>query len=106
MFFIVVFISPTATLTKSLKDTILILRKKRLFIVEQKNYPEVNECYLDRSRGMLKVRMVGYQNKVVCSVVVEDTLGNIKSLNINHWQNMQLIPCCKTSNNIRRTSEW
>jgi len=104
--FSIVFIQKTATLNffKLVSHYSEFVLKQRLIIVDEKLTPEVNGCYLDMHRRMFKVRMLCYLNKNVSSVMIEDTNGNIKSLNIKSWQNMKLIPCCKTSSEIRHIS--
>ena len=67
-------------------------------------YPVVNGCYLDMNSEMFKVRMLGYLGKDVNSIIIEDTSGNVKSLNLNSWKNMHLIPCCVSSPTLQKQS--
>lgn len=67
--------------------------------------PIINGCYLDQSSTMFKVRMLEYYGKDIKEVIIEDTNGNIKSMNIKNWQNLKLIPCCySSSDNLPLTS--
>ena len=70
----------------------------------EKLLPEVNGCYLDIHQKMFKVRMLEYLDKKINRVIVEDTSGNFKSIDMENWQNLNPIPCCKSSNKIRQIS--
>lgn len=56
--------------------------------------PIINGCYLDTNNEMFKVRMVSYYGKNIKEIVIEDTYGNIRSMDISNWRNLRLIPCC------------
>lgn len=66
--------------------------------------PVVNGCYLDKNYEMFKVRMLGYFEKKVAHIVIEDTSGNVKYVNFNGWRNMCLIPCCMSSTSVQKQS--
>ena len=56
--------------------------------------PIIDGCYLNHDSSMIKVRMVSYAGDSIKEVVVEDTFGNIKSMDFYNWQTLKLIPCC------------
>lgn len=60
--------------------------------------PIINGCYLDLNNEMFKVKMVSYYGKDIKDVIIEDTFGNVKSMDIKNWRNLRLIPCCYSGN--------
>ena len=66
--------------------------------------PEINCCYIDMRQRMFKVKMLGYLQEEISRIVIEDTNGMVQALDIQKWQSMQLIPCCKSSNEIQQIS--
>lgn len=67
-------------------------------------FPIVNGVYLGKNSEMFKVKMLAYTGENINNILIEDTAGNVKSLNFNSWQNMRLLPCCMASPTIERRS--
>jgi len=82
------------------------LRSIRGFAVDTKLYPVVNGCYLDKNSEMFKVRMLGYIGDQLNHIVIEDTSGSIKSVDIQDWIGMHLTPCCISSSTIHSESKY
>jgi len=64
------------------------------------NTPIVHACYLNPVGEMYKVRLLGYFGEQLKKVVVEDSWGNIRTMDINTWQNKRLIPFCYTGSDV------
>lgn len=67
-------------------------------------FPVVNGCYINGNNEMFKVRMLVLSGNNIRRVTMEDMFGNLRTMSMNSWQNLHLIPCCKTSNHIRHIS--
>ncbi len=73
-----------------------ILTELEYNLVNNQPPPIVDACYLDLHNNMFKVRMLSYSGNQIKSVVIEDTLGRINSLDLKQWQDLPLFPCCYT----------
>ena len=50
--------------------------------------------------------MLDYLGDNLHHIVIEDTAGNVKSVNFHSWQNMRLTPCCMASTSIHKENSY
>lgn len=68
-----------------------------------KSIPLVNGCYIDKNSNMFKVRLLSYSGHRLGHIALEDTLGKVSTLSFEKWQNLRLIPCCRSSNELQKS---